>query len=226
MKNIQLILSAILSKDIFHYIQIDKAFNIVSYSYGVEKFFPNMQEVIGKEVYEYFPELIGMEDELIKPFFIDNYRCKLDRVQKNNYYINLTIEYCDPQTLLILIQDDTATIQSQQELLQYSNDLTLLNNTLQTVFDQQKDLIFLTNKESIKFANKKFIELFDKTTIEEIQEEKLRLYKAYNSAFQSYDELFEALVDKTGRITINGEYFIIQTSLVDTSHKLFTMTEI
>jgi len=222
----QLVLSALLSKDIFHYFQINKEFKIISYSYSIDKYFPQMQQIIGSEIRDYLPELIGSEEEILECFDSESYHFELEKVYKNDYYIDITIEFCDTESILIIIQDNTSTVKKQHKLLQYSNELTLMNNILKSVFDQKNSLIFVTDNYTIKYANKKFIEFFGKKNLQEIQKESMQLYKNYNSDFNSYDDILNAISSNRGYVTLNNSKFMLEVVSLDISHKLFTLSRI
>jgi len=229
MKNVQLVLNAILSKEMFHYIQIDEEMKIISYSYGVEKYFPDieqMAQITGSDIREYLPELVGSEKEIEELFWVYNASFDLDTINKNGYYKDLTIQYCGDKSLLITIQDNTNIIRAQQKLLQSNNELTLLQNALQKVFDQQNALMFVVDNYKIKFANQKFTEHFQQNSIEEINKMNFEIYKSYDENFESYEDLFLTLSGKAGYITIEDEDFVIQASKLDITHKLITLTKI
>lgn len=229
MKNIQLVLNTILSKEMFHYFQIDRDFNIVSYSYGVEKYLSNLDEshhIMGSDVREYLPELVGSEEEISTLFWIFNSSFELHTVNKNEYYIDISIQYCGSQTLLIIIQDNTNSVLSQQKLLQSNNEFTLLQNTLQKVFDRQNSLMFVSQGAEIKFVNQKFIAYFGKKTLQEFQDATIKLYKYYDEDFESYDDIYKRLLDKVGYMNIGSDDFMIQVSSLDRIHRLFTLSAI
>jgi len=227
MKNIQLILNAILSKEMFHYIEINNQLIITSYSYGVEKYFPadnQNPQIVGSDIRDYLPELAGSEEDLLRVLMVYNASFGLDIINKNGYYIDISVQYCSPQTMLITIQDNTQIIKAQQELLQSNNELTLLHNALQKIFDKQSALICVTNNQSIKFANQKFIEFFGKSSVDELKEDGFEFYSSYDEECENYNEILQLLTNKTGYITLNKTDFVLQVSAIDVSHKLFTLT--
>lgn len=224
MKNIPLILSTILSKDIFHYFQIDKQFNILSYSYGIDKYFTLSRQIIGSDIRIYLPELLGSEEEILYSFSDDSHYFSIERVYKNDYYIDISTEYCDAESILVIMQDNTANIKKQHELLQYNNELTLMNNILQSVVDQQDSLLFVTDNHTIKFANKKFVEFLGKSDVAELQEEPIEIYKDYNQAFESYEDIAVELSNNSGFIRLNGIDFVLGLLSLRHPYKLFTLT--
>jgi diguanylate cyclase (GGDEF)-like protein len=225
MKNIQLILNAILSKNIFEYILVDRKLHVVSASDGVEKYLDRSPQK-GDDVLDYLPELVGNEEE-VKKIFVKRYCLyTLESVYKNDYYVNISIEYCDQHMAIVLLHNITAVTMAKQNLLQYSNESTLLYNTLQKVVDSQNALLFVTDAEKILFANKKFMDYFNTVDIEGIRKKKLDLYKKFNNGLENYHELFERVNDREEHIKIGEDTFIIQATLIESTHKLFTLTKI
>jgi diguanylate cyclase (GGDEF)-like protein len=127
---------------------------------------------------------------------------------------------------IVLLHNITAVTMAKQNLLQYSNESTLLYNTLQKVVDSQNALLFVTDAEKIQFANKKFMNYFHATDIEEIRRKKLDLYKQFNERLENYHELFERVNDREEHIKVGEDTFIIKATLIESTHKLFTLTKI
>jgi len=225
MKQIQLILNAILSKDIFEYILVDRDLNVIDASDGVEKYLGTVPKK-GKEVVEYLPELVGYEDE-IKKIFVQKYCLySLEAVMKQGYFINVTVEYSDANTAIILLHNITAITKERHRLLQYNNESTLLYNTLQKVLDNQNALIFIAVDNKISFANKKFLEYFEIEDIVQLKEKDLKLYEWCRIPLKSYDELAQRVYNKEQQIKIKEDTFIIQASDIESVHKLFTLTKV
>lgn len=225
MRNIQIILNAILSKNIFEYILVDRELNVISASDGVKKYLDSTPKE-GDNILDYLPELVGNEEE-IKKIFVEKYCLfSLESVHKNEYYVNISIEYCDQNTAIVLIHNITAITLSKQNLLQYSNESTLLYNTLQKVVDNQNALLFVTDAEKIEFANKKFIDYFHAKDIEDIRRKNLKLYEKFDNTLKNYDELFDRVDGNEEHIKIGNDTFILQATLVETRYKLFTLTKI
>lgn len=225
MKNIQIILNAVLSKNVFEYILIDKKMNILSASDGIDKYFEkNPNE--GDDLLVYLPELVGSEDEIAKIFSDRTCSYILESVYKNEYYINISVEYYDDNTALVLFHNITDITLSKQRLLQYSNESVLVNNTLQKILDKQNALVFVTNNEEISFTNKQFMEFFGLKRPEEIRRKNLELYKYVDLSLKSYDALFEKVNAKEEYVTINKDTFILRATLIESTHKLFTLTKV
>ncbi|WP_294958710.1 GGDEF domain-containing protein [Sulfurovum sp.] len=225
MKNVQIILNAILSKDIFEYILVDRKLHVISASQGVRKYVNAMPKE-GDDVLEYLPELVGNEEE-IKQIFIKKYCLyTLESVYKNNDYVNISVEYCDQNTAIILLHNITAITRAQQNLLQYSNESTLLYNTLQKVVDSQNTMLFVTNAEKIEFANKKFLNFFHAENIEEIQKKELKLYQKLDASLQNYRDLFASLKEGEKYLKLGKDIFIVQATQIEAAHTLFTLTKI
>jgi diguanylate cyclase (GGDEF)-like protein len=225
MKNIQIILNAILSKNIFEYILLDKSLDILSTSDGVDVYLDATPKA-GEDILEYLPELVGSEESIREILVNPSYRFILESVSKNGYYVNISVEHYDEHTLLLLIHNITDITLSKQKLLQYSNESLLLNNTLQKILDNQNAYIFVTHNEEIAFANKQFMAYFKAETIEELRRLKLDFYKHLDPTLKSYDALFERVNSKEEYILVENDTFILQASLVESTHKLFTLTKI
>ena len=65
MKNIQIVLNAILSKNVFEYLLIDRELKVTQVSLGMMQFL-NAVPSEGKDVLEYLPELVGWEEDILK----------------------------------------------------------------------------------------------------------------------------------------------------------------
>ncbi|MEA2048844.1 MAG: GGDEF domain-containing protein [Campylobacterota bacterium] len=225
MRNIQIVLNAILSKNIFEYIMVDKDLKIQSTSEGIIKYV-GKQPKESEDLLEYLPELVGSEDE-IQEIFVKKYCLyTLESVYKNEYYVNISVEYCDDSSAIVLLHNITATTLSQQKLLQYSNESALLYGTLKKVFDNQNTLLFAADRENIKFVNQKFMDYFHLNSIEDIKVQALHIYKFFNTTLESYDELFIALNHKESYIKIDDDTFILHASLIEPTHILFTLTKV
>jgi len=225
MKNIQIVLNAILSKNIFEYIIVDRDLNIQNTSDGIKRYL-GKQPKERDDVLEYMPELVGCEEE-IKDIFVKKYCLyTLESIYKNEYYVNISIEYCDQNTAIILLHNITATTLSQQKLLQYSNESTLLYNTLQKVLDNQNALLFVAGSENIEFANQKFIDYFNIDNIKDNKTKELKLYERFDKTLKNYDELFDRVDSKEEYIKVGNDTFILQATLVESTHKLFTLTKV
>lgn len=225
MKNIQIILNAILSKDIFEYILIDKSLKVVSTSDGVDKYLSEKPQE-GSSILEYLPELVGSEKDIENIFANAALSYILESVHKNEYYINISVEHYDNDTALILLHNITEITLSKQKLLQYSNESTLLNNTMQKMLDKQNALLFVTNNEEITFANQQFLDYFSVKRIEDVRRKNLRIFRFFDKKLKSYDALFERVNDSEEYIIINDDTFILQATYIEPTHKLFTLTKV
>ena len=227
MRNIQIILNAILSKNIFEYILIDRELNILDASDGIEKYLDATPRE-GDDVLEYLPELVGSEDE-IRTIFTKKYCLySLESVYKNDYYINISVEYCDQNTAIVLLHNITAITLSKQKLLQYSNESTLLYRTLQKVVDNQTALIFVSNQDNeIEFANQKFMDYFNIENIRELKEKKLKIYNFCKNTIENYDEFHQYITaHEEHQITIGNDTFVMNATAIEATHKLFTLTKV
>ena len=225
MKNIQIILNAVLSKNIFEYILIDKDFKVVSTSDGIAMFLGTIPKE-KEDVLEYLPELVGSEQEIQDIFKDRSLTYILETVYKNDYYINITIEHYDTNIALILMHNISDITLSKQKLLQYSNESVLINTTLQKILDRQNALLFVTNNEEISFANQQFLEYFGVMRVEDLRRKNLRIYKHLDASLKSYDALFEQVNSKEEYVIINDDTFILQATMIESTHKLFTLTKV
>lgn len=226
MKNLQIILNSILSKNVFEYILVDENLKTIHASDGIEKYLNGVPKE-GEDILEYLPELVGNEEE-IKTIFIKKYCLYgLEAVYKNEYYVNISIEYCDHKTAIILIHNITATTLSKQKLLQYSNESTLLYNTLQKVIDSQNTYVFVANRDNeIAFANQKFIEYFDAKDLKDLNKKKINICQYVNQICKGYADLYDYAYGKEKYITIGEDTFIIEANNIDLTYKLFTLTRV
>jgi len=222
MKNIQAILNIILSKDIFQYIFIDKMYRVVDISDGVGAYLAKSPK-IGEDILLYLPELVGYESEIENILNGVNKSYLLESIDINNHYINISIEYYNDETIIILLQNITDITNSKQKLLQYSNESILLNSTLENIINRQNALVFLTNRDDIIYANKKFLDYFD---VDSLVDERIDIYKYLDTPIDSYDNLFPLVDDKEIYISIKSDTFILKATLIESSHKLFTLSRV
>jgi len=225
MKNIQIILNSILSKNIFEYILIDKSLDILNISSGIDLYL-NKVPKIGEDVLDYFPELIGSENDIKEIFSNSTLNYHLEPIFKNEYYITISIEYYDQNTALILIHNITDITLSKQKILQYSNESILLSNTLQKILDSQTALLFVTSNNEITYTNQQFMEYFNLKNITDSKRKNLQIFKYLDSELTNYDALFEYINSKEEYVVINSDTFIFQASLIESTHKLFTLTKV
>jgi len=225
MKNIQIVLNAILSKSIFEYILVNNQLRVLETSSGLKKYL-DKEPKGGDDVLDFLPELVGSEEE-IREIFVKRYCLyTLEAVFKNEYYINLSIEYCSEDTAIILIHNITAMTLSQQKLLQYSNESTLLYNTLVKVLNNQNALLFVTDNQQIKFANQKFMDYFDIKELQDAKMQGLALYKEFDSKLENYDDLFMRVEERESYLRVNNDTFLLHATRIESDHKLFTLTKV
>jgi len=227
MKTLQIVLNAILSKNIFEYILVDSELKVIESSIGVENYFEKRPEV-GEDILDYIPEFVGNEDEIKKVFVKKYCLFSLETVNKNGYYLNISIEYCDSKTAIILLHNVTAITVNQQHLLQYSNESALLSSTLNKVIDNQNSMVFVTNKHHIEFANKKFLDYFGIEHKDDLKTKDLQIYKYIDRDFASYDQLYKYIsVHKDENyVRLKNNTFLIQASKIEHIHNLFTLIDI
>ncbi len=225
MKNIQIILNAILSKDIFEYLTFDQNFEVVDSSAGLVKYLEKSPKV-GSDILDFLPELVGSEEEIQEIFSKPHLNYVLESVYKNDYYVNISIEHYDVDRLLVLIHDITDVTLTQQQLLQYSNESILINNTLQNILDSQNALLFVTHNNIITYTNEQFMHYFGVKRMKDLQRKNLKIYEYFDSSLKSYEALYERVNSKEEYIVINKDTFILQATIVESSHTLFTLTKV
>lgn len=225
MKNIQIILNAVLSKNIFEYIIIDKNFHIVNLSDGIASFVDTMPK-IGGDVVDVCPEFVGSEEEIRKIFTHPEFTYLLESVHKSKYYLNISIEYYDEGAALVLFHNITDVTLTRQQVLQYSNESLLLTSTLQKILNRQNAFLFVTNNNEISFANQQFLEYFGVEDIENLRRKNLHLYQYLDASLNSYDSLFKHVNSKEEYVIINDDTFILQATIIESTHKLFTLTKV
>ena len=189
MKNIQIILNAILSQDVFEYILIDRDYLVKNSSEGVEKYIGTKPEV-SHDIMDYLPELIGYEDRIESIFDNEEARYILETVYKNTYYINLHLEHYSEDIAMILLHNTTEITLSKLKLLQYSNENTLLYSTIQKILDSQNNLLFVTSDGRIEYANKKFLEYFSIEDMTYVKERTIHNFEFVSPPIKSFDELY------------------------------------
>jgi len=221
----QIILNAILSKDRFEYILVDKKFKIYDFSLGVNKYFKKIVQN-GEDVTEILPELVGSEKEIEEIFRNKTVTYELESVYKNDQYVNLSVEHYNEDILLILLHNITDKTVSQQKILQYSNESILLNSTLQKILDSQNALVFVTNNNEISYTNEQFLKYFGVKRVSDIKRNNLRIYTYLDNNLESYDALFERVNSKEEYILINKDTFILQATWIESTNKLFTLTKV
>ena len=225
MKNIQIILNAVLSKNIIEYILIDKNFTVVSSSEDVHKYLEKKLNV-GDDILSVLPEFVGAEDKIEKIFSEPTLSYVVESVYKNDYYVNMCVEHYDEKIVLILLHNITDTTLSQQKMLQYSNESILLNNTLQKILDSQNALLFVTHENEISYVNEQFMEYFDIKNNSELKRKNLKIYQYLDGDLKDYEALFERVNDKEEYIVINNDTFILQASCIESARRLFTLSKV
>jgi len=225
MRNVQKILNAVLAKNVFEYILIDKVLKVISSSEGIDNYVSKeLQE--SNSVLEWIPEFIGSENEIKSIFSNISSTYVLESVHKYDYYVNISVEYFDEHSALVLIHNITDNTLSNQKLLQYSNESILLGNTLQKILDRQNALLFVTNNNEITYTNEQFMDYFGIKRLSDMPRQKLMLYKFVDTSLRGYDELYERVNNKEEYVTINKDTFILKATKIEATHNLFTLTKV
>ena len=225
MKNIQIILNAILSQDVFEYILIDREYRITGFSEGAKKYMETAPK-ISDDIMIYLPELTGYEERIESVFDTKDSNCILKTIYKNEYYVDLHLEFYDDKTVMILLHNITEITLSKLELLQYSNENMLLYGTIKKILDSQNNLLVVTNDNTIEYANEKFLEYFSIKDIEDIKERKLYDFDLISMDVKSFEELYEYTKDQEQKVMIGKETFLVKATLLEKRYKLFTLTNI
>ena len=225
MKNIQKILNAVLSKNIFEYILVDNNFHVVGSSSGIDQYI-GVVPLRGDNIVDHLPEFVGSEEEIGKIFYDPLLSFVLESVYKNDYYVNVSVEHFDENIVLVLLHNITDITLSQQKLLQHSNESILINATLKNILDRQNALLFVTNHDEITYTNEQFMQYFGVKRVRDIKRKNLQIYKYFDPSFGSYEELFEKVNSKEEYITINNDTFILQATEIESTHKLFTLNKV
>lgn len=218
MKKLQTILDAILSKDIFEYILMDRSYTVLDASVGVGRYL-EAQPQMGDDVLSILPELVGNEGELNKIFVKKYATLVLDTVHKNNYYLNLSIEYYDSHTALILFHNITATTLAKQNILQRSNEAALMNQRLLKMIDHQSSLLFtVNNMMEVVFVNQPYTEYFG--------ERRPEVYRYLDAPLQDYEDLCRYLDGDERPVNIEKDVFLLKGLHIESSLLLFTLTKV
>jgi PAS domain S-box-containing protein len=156
-------LEKILNVQSLEFIEIDRNFNILDYSPGINRFAEHLGQVqVGQDSRIYFPELIGLEDVLPTLFEANQEQLELTAICRetpngeplyfNLYAIAKTDDSVKNNHLLIFFQDVTQQSVLERKYVQITNDLTLVNrnlsvykNYLQYIIKYMADSLFVTN---------------------------------------------------------------------------------
>jgi len=146
--HIQEVFNAIYSNHCYEYFIINKDYQVVEYS---DKVFEYCDTQTGNDIFEFIPELYGLDNEFEEIFNGKKEVYKIPIVSKNNKYINIYIypgreeiaQYKNYETLIILLEDITTIATTKQKLIQEKNENTLL---LQEISIKNKQLELYNNK--------------------------------------------------------------------------------
>ena len=226
MTNIQIILNAILSKNIFEYLLIDRDLKVLNTSVGALKYMENVPYE-GDDILMHIPEFLGFEEKLKEVFDTKDFSYTFKTVHKNGYYMNISLDHYNNDVALVLLQNITKMTQAQQQLLQYSNETTLLYHALQKIIDAQNSLLFVTNSDDrVEFANQSFLHYFHTENLDEIKAKALKLYHYVNKNIKSYNELHKHIRGSEIHLNIGNDTFIMQSTAIEETHRLFTLSRV
>ncbi len=223
MRNVQRILNSILSKNVFEYILIDRDANVGDFSLEATHLLGE-KLVHGESIFDVLPELVGSEDVIEEIFNRGKQSYAIKTVEKNGRFLNIYLDYFDSEKLLILLQDITEVTEIRRKIMQVSNQTTLLSNTLQSIVDSQKAIIFLVDSNGkIVFANKRFHEYFDTDDSPELRQELLHTLLDEHRDFHA---LHKSVRKGKDELRIGQDVFSIESVYVDPVNILFTLTPI
>ncbi len=226
MKNIQTVLNAILSKNVFEYLLIDQDFRTSYSSSGISEIFKE-DNLEGEDVRDILPELVGLEEDIEEVFKNPEHSVRIHIVEKYGLYFNIFIDHYSATKALVLLQNITEITKAQQEAQQHSNQTLLLYDTLQKVIDEQNTLIFMTDhKDQIAFTNKKFLRYFQLEGGEDQQITDLKVYQIVSEDLKSYSEMHHYIESHNKQVAIGSDVFIVEVTQVDTVHTLFTLSKV
>lgn len=228
MKNVQKILNAILSKNVFEYLLVDRNFHVTQFSWEVLPFLETVEQssIAGRSLFDLLPELVGSEETLQEVLKGRRNTYAITTVAKKDRYFNIYVDHFDEENLLILLQDITEITRVRQQVLQYSNQTALLAETLKKIIDSQNSLIFLANaRNRIKFANTKFMEYF-RIDPEQFKEKELTISRQIGSGFVDFEELHRAVSRGLKEIRIGEDVFSVESIRIDPANTLFTFSKI
>ena len=226
MIRLQTVLNSILSKSVFEYILLDRDLKVFSLSDEIDKY---LDEPIkkGDDVFDYLPELLGLEDEIDDIFAHKQTSYKIDTVMKKEFYFNVYLEYYSDEIIMVLLHNITEITISKQKILQQSNETTLLNKTLEKILDRQNALIFVTVDENIVYANQQFINYFEFNNLKSLVENDFVFYNLLlDDRINSYQKLFYYVNSNEKYIKIKNDTFILQSTLVEATQHLFTLSKV
>jgi len=146
--HIQEVFNAIYSNHCYEYFVINKDYKVIEYS---DKVFEYCDIQDGSDIFEFIPELYGLELEFENIFKGQVEVYEIPIVSKKDKYINIYIypgresvsQSKNYETLIILLEDITTIATTKQKLIQEKNDNTLL---LQEISVKNKQLELYNNK--------------------------------------------------------------------------------
>ncbi|HFS82751.1 MAG TPA: GGDEF domain-containing protein [Epsilonproteobacteria bacterium] len=225
MNKTDIILRAILSQDLFDYLLADKNGTVFQFSEGIGKYIDTIPRA-GDMLFEYLPELIGYEKWIDEALKEEGCHHTLKTIQKQEYYVDLHVEHYSSDTVLILLRDITDITLSKLKLLQYSNENTLLYNTIQKIIDSQNNLLLITYHNRIEYANRKLLDYFDLKDIQTIKGKAFDEMPLASLSFESFDDLYLYTKDREQEIGIGKDTFLAKATLLEKTHKLFTFSNV
>jgi signal transduction histidine kinase len=160
--HIQEVFNAIYSNHCYEYFIIDKEYKVVEYS---DKVFDYCTIKSADSVFEFIPELYGLDNELEEIFDGSLAMYKIPIVSKNDKYVNIYVypgreKTSAPksyETLIVLFEDITTIATTKQKLIQEKNENTLLLQEI-SIKNEQLELYNTKMQELVKEEIKKNLE--------------------------------------------------------------------
>lgn len=161
------IIKRLLTPRQIEYLVINKDWIILETSVGVQRLADNPEEAVpGKDVRKSFPELIGLENIFIEVLEErqENFQLKgvgRDRAQNSLLYIDLYViadgdEKTTENNLMLLVEDATEKMVTEQALIQAANESNLLLSALAAskdyidkIITSMTDVLLVTNKNGL-----------------------------------------------------------------------------
>ena len=226
MTKLEMILNTISNKDIFEYAFIDKDLNIVNTSLGISKYLEK-RPVVGESILIHMPELYECGENIEDIFDKKDKICQFDLIQKNKFYVNVSIDYYNENMALVLLENVTKTTKAKQKILQFSNERELLYQVLQQMIDRQNAYVFLSNEQDmIEFSNKKFMEYLKVKNLDALNNDDFKFYTYNDIPIESYNDLYVHINEVEDKIKINHDIFIAKATSLEAIYKLFTFTKV
>lgn len=127
------------------YLTVDQDFMIVEASFGAKRF-TEIKDLVGADVRQAFPELMGMEDTLVSILTGTETSYEIKGIIRNSLYFDLFMingqdEAESHYSIIICLEDVTEKMTLRQELVQRANEASLLLNALTASKDYVEKIV-------------------------------------------------------------------------------------